>query len=133
MLRASLFVATLLAGTTPGVANPAFPGTPPSTGASIPDPGFNRPIDLSAGFRGPVPPPADEPTLSRSREEDIGATVELAGRLPGLPRTGIGGIASRREHTAMFRLQGVTLFGGSVAGRVDGRSAHIMLSWPTSP
>jgi hypothetical protein len=44
--------------------------------------------------------------------------------------TSVGG---RRRRLASFRVDGLTIFGGSVAGSVDGRSANIVLSWPASP
>lgn len=130
-MRAGLFVALLVAGTTPGWAGPADMTTWPASAAKFPDQGFNHPIDLGSGFHGLAPPPTDEPIFVRERDEGLTVQPDLPGRLPGLPR-GLGGIANKRQHAAMFRLNGVKLFGGDVAGGIDGRSAHIMLSWPTN-
>jgi hypothetical protein len=44
---------------------------------------------------------------------------------------GGGGIPGH-HHGANFRLEGVSIFGSSISGSVDGRSAHIALTWPAS-
>jgi hypothetical protein len=38
-----------------------------------------------------------------------------------------------RHRTPSFRLEGVSLFGSSISGGIDGRSAHLLLTWPTDP
>jgi hypothetical protein len=128
MLRAGLFVMLLLAGAAPAAGDPS--GTLPETGTA----GFSRPIDLSAGFHPQQMPRAGEDAVlpGSPEPESVGAT-EPSVRTPSLPRPGLPGIIAKREHVATFRLQGVTLFGGSVAGSVDGRSTNILLSWPTNP
>jgi hypothetical protein len=129
MVRADLFVALLLAGAAPVAAEAA--GVSPLVVAS--GDSFNRPIDLSAGFRPPHMPPAGEDALPAApRESETSGIPEPPAHPQGMsPRSGLPPIINKREHMATFRLQGVTLFGGSVAGSVDGRSAHILLSWPT--
>ena len=101
-------------------------------GATASDATFNRPIDLNTGFRAAQMPPGGEDTVLPIPHEPEGpGTPESLPRAFGPQRAGPPGIMSKREHAATFRLQGVTLFGGSVAGSVDGRSAHLLLSWPT--
>jgi hypothetical protein len=47
--------------------------------------------------------------------------------------TEFGGATGRHTHLATVKLEGVSVFGGSVGGSIDSRSARITLSWPTSP
>jgi hypothetical protein len=132
LLRGSFFVALLFAGVASAVADPSDAALRFAIGASAPDATFNRPIDLNTGFRPPQRPPASEDAaLPLAREPEGPGAPESFPRAFGLPRAGVPGMMSKREHVATFRLQGVTLFGGSVAGDVDGRSAHLLLSWPT--
>jgi hypothetical protein len=134
MLRGVMLVGMLLAGAGPALGDP-LPSTTGSTdGAAASEWQLNRPIDLSAGVRAPQFPSATEEAMpSISRDTEGGAMSDVPARLTGLARPGVAGIASRREHIAMFHVHGMTLFGGSIAGSVDGRSAHLMLSWPTNP
>ncbi|HEX4080565.1 MAG TPA: hypothetical protein VHX61_17015 [Rhizomicrobium sp.] len=132
MLRAGLFVALVFAGAAPAVADPVDAVARIATGASTSDGTFNRPIDLTAGFHPSQMPAAGEDALqSLPREPESPGPAESPARPPGLQRPGLPGITSKRDHIGTFRLQGVTLFGGAIAGRVDGRSAHLLLSWPT--
>jgi hypothetical protein len=132
MLRAGLFVALLFAAAAPAVADPADSAVRLGAGTPASDVTFNRPIDLSAGFRPPqMPVPREDTSLPVPREPESLGSPESPAHPFGLPRAGLPGMTSKREHMATFRLQGVTLFGGSVAGSVDGRSAHLLLSWPT--
>lgn len=133
MLRAGLFVALLVAGATPELAGAGELAISPgvASGASFPEPGFTRPIDLSTGFRGLAPPAMAEPTFPRQRDDALPVQPEFPGPLSGVLRRGIG-TANKHQHAAMFRLHGFTLFGGDISGSVDGRSAHVMLSWPTN-
>ena len=128
MLRVGLFVMLLLVGVAPAAGEPADLLTATGTAA------FSRPIDLGAGFRLHQMPTAGEDAVLPGPPEPEGVGVpEPAVRTPSLPRPGLPGIIGKRERAATFRLEGVTLFGGSVAGSVDGRSANILLSWPINP
>lgn len=59
------------------------------------------------------------------------------GQSPGFSlgpfRTEFGGVTGRHMHLATIKLQGLSVFGGSVGASLDSRSARISLSWPTSP
>jgi hypothetical protein len=50
----------------------------------------------------------------------------------GSVRAEIGGTANGLKHGANFRLEGVSLFGSSISGSVDGRSARLTFTWPTN-
>ncbi|HEY1614139.1 MAG TPA: hypothetical protein VGF97_10655 [Rhizomicrobium sp.] len=56
--------------------------------------------------------------------------VIAIGSFRATPDDSGGNPAHRR---ANFRLEGVSLFGSSVSGSVDGRSAHLTFTWRTSP
>jgi hypothetical protein len=114
------------------MADPSGDAARFAIGASASDVMFHRPIDLNTGFRPPqMPSPGENMVLSIPHEPESPGTPETLPRAFGSQRAGLPGVMSKREHVATFRLQGVTLFGGSVAGSVDGRSAHLLLSWPT--
>lgn len=132
MSRAGLFVALLLAGAAPAAGDPGDAARL-AAGAADSRQTFDRPIDLSAGFHLQPMPPADEDAhLPAPRQPESLGSAESPARPFGLPRPGIPGMMSKREHVPTFRLEGVTLFGGSIAGSADGRSAHVLLTWPTS-
>ncbi|HEX3430667.1 MAG TPA: hypothetical protein VHT03_07255 [Rhizomicrobium sp.] len=46
--------------------------------------------------------------------------------------TQFGGTTGRHLHVATVKLEGVSVFGGSIGGSIDSRSARITLSWPTT-
>ncbi|HWE06649.1 MAG TPA: hypothetical protein VG274_08075 [Rhizomicrobium sp.] len=50
----------------------------------------------------------------------------------GSVRAEIGGTAGGLKHGANFRLEGVSLFGSSISGSVDGRSARLTFTWPAN-
>jgi hypothetical protein len=58
--------------------------------------------------------------------------MEAQGLSIGPLRVGSGGEVGRHVHLARFRVEGVTILGGSVSGGLDGRSANVVLSWPAS-
>jgi hypothetical protein len=133
MLRVGLFVALLLAGAEPAAGDPADTARL-ATGGTATDQTFNRPIDLNFGFHPARMPLANEDSPAAvPREPESPGAGEFPAHPSGLPRSGPTGIMSKREHMATFRLQGVTIFGGSIAGSVDGRSANILLSWSANP
>ena len=45
--------------------------------------------------------------------------------------TEFGGMTGRHMHVATVKLEGVSVFGGSIGGSIDSRSARITLSWHT--
>lgn len=45
--------------------------------------------------------------------------------------TEFGGTTGRHMHLATVKLEGVSVFGGSIGGSIDSRSARIILSWHT--
>lgn len=127
-------VCLFLAGMVPGWAGPASMPLSQST-TPAPEAGTtNRPIDLSAfnAFRevlrvrqrdgSPVPP-----------VESDGFPAENDGIVVGPFRTEFARRTGEHANLARFRLNGVTLLGATIAGSVDGRSAHVELSWPTNP
>jgi hypothetical protein len=76
----------------------------------------------------------DDRAVLAPHESDSDNSAEAQGLSLGPFHVGgPGGMGGRHRHLANFRVDGVTIFGGSVGGSVDGRSAHIVLSWPTSP
>ncbi len=94
-------------------------------------PSATHPIDLTAGYHGLQTPAADEPTLPASADDQSRGPIQLPGISWGQPPAEFGGQARKRAHFATVRLQGMTLFGGSIGASVDGRSAHFSLTWPT--
>jgi hypothetical protein len=126
MSCAGLLVVLLLAWIAPALGEPAGPRLyAPASGETA-----AHPIDLTAGFHSPPMPPSGEDVRLPAIEQPESFPEPVA-RSPGLPRS--LGMMSKREHVARFQLHGVTLFGGSIAGSVDSRSAHIQLSWPINP
>jgi hypothetical protein len=119
MLRDTLLFTTFFAVATAAAAAPAAPF---------------RPIDLSAALHGPtLPATADEPTLGKSADDQEKSPLQLPGVSWADAPTEFGGLIRKHSHHANLTLQGVTMFGGSVGGSLDGRSAHLTLSWPTAP
>ncbi|HTT84052.1 MAG TPA: hypothetical protein VMF67_11265 [Rhizomicrobium sp.] len=91
-------------------------------------------IDLSAPFRGAIRQRSgNDPTLLPRQGWNQDDATEAQGLSLGPLRAGLGGMSGTHAHLASFRLQGVTVFGGSIGGSVDGRSANVVLSWPTNP
>jgi hypothetical protein len=134
MWRSVMFAGMLLVGAGPALGDPPGSSTASTGSAAIPEQEMNRPIDLSVGVRAPQFSPATEEAVpSMPRDPEGGGLSDAPIRPTGLARPGVPGIASKHEHIATFQLHGISLFGGNIAGSVDGRSAHLMLSWPTSP
>jgi hypothetical protein len=75
----------------------------------------------------------DDLVLPHAPEEEPGAPALSFGPISfGSMRTETDsrGMVHRRAPT--FQVEGVSLFGSSISGSVDGRSAHITLTWHTS-
>jgi hypothetical protein len=111
-----------------------FPVTPfPLTSeASVHE--LRHAIDLSAPIHGVTQPRTDDNRailLSHSWESEN--STETQGLSVGPLRIGSGDQIGRHVHLAHFRVEGVTILGGSVGGSLDGRSANIVLSWPANP
>lgn len=113
-------------------AEPGFPSSAASESSGL-IPG--RPIDLSAPFRGAMRQRwEDDRAEMQPHEIDGKDSVGSRGLSFGPFQVGGSGFSGgRHRHLASFKLNGVTVFGGSVAGSVDGRSANIVLSWPANP
>jgi hypothetical protein len=136
MRCAGLFVILLFAGATPGVAGTAFTSLPsPATGPSPSHP-LTRSIDLSAigemRSRTFTQQP-EEPLFSRAPADSSAREAAAPGLSLGPFRTEFDSTPGRPAHLGAVRLNGVTVFGASVGGRIDGRSAHLVLSWQTGP
>jgi hypothetical protein len=93
------------------------------------------PINLSV--HGAIHAPAFSPS-----ESGIAPGAPQNDRWGGGSRTSIslgplhtefGGVTDRHMHLATVKLEGVSVFGGSIGGSIDSRSARITFSWHTSP
>lgn len=130
-MRVLWFIALVSVGTVPALAAPVSPASSmPSATADRP---LERPIDLSTVDAHKIaPPPRYQETPFPSDTQDSRWTQPIA--IPGLS-FGMAGEGTGRfaKHYAILKLQGVTLFGGNVGGSIDGRSAHLVLTWPTGP
>lgn len=123
----------LLAGTAPGWAGPSL--LLPSAPSSIPTPPAappNRPIDLSAfgAFHNMAQRQA-EPFIRHDTDDAM--PTGNSGLSLGPLQTDFQRATGKHAQFARFRLNGVTVFGAAIGGSIDGRSAHLVLSWPTSP
>jgi hypothetical protein len=133
MLRKGLCVALFLWSAMPALAEPLPSGALPSA-TETPERGFSHPIDLSAPFHGALQPQMrDGRAVATPHEWGEDSSTETQGLPVGPLRIGSGDEVGRHRQFARFRVEGVTLFGGSVGGSVDGRSANIVLSWPATP
>ena len=127
-------VCLFLAGTVPGWAGP---GSMPSSQSSTPAPEAgttNRPINLSAfnAFRNELRVRQRDGSLFPPAESG-GSPAGNEGIVVGPFQTEFARQTGKHANFARFRLNGVTVLGASIAGSVDGRSAHVELSWPTNP
>jgi hypothetical protein len=131
MLRVVLCIAVfVLSGTTVWAA-PL--NSPASASSEAPTRSLRHPIDLSS-FRGLIRPyDGDESAVFSPHDHaDDNPTGEQGLTLGPLHvGGGDGNMAGKHRKLARFRVEGVTVFGGSVSGNLDGRSANIVLSWPT--
>ena len=129
----AMSLAALIMGVAAVWAGPSLPltSTPLST-RSTPAALPNRPIDLSAfGAFHDASRHQAEPFVRR--DPDDAMAVENSGLKLGPVQTDYQRATGKHAQFARFRLNGVTLFGAAIGGSIDGRSAHLVLSWPTSP
>ena len=136
MACAGLLLASVLAAVTPGLPDAVRSTTEPlgpSSPASLRT-GVSRPIDLSVAraIHNPIPPAAGAglvlPPASSWDDSEARPGISL-----GPLHTQFGGVSGRHMHLATVRLEGVSVFGGTISGSIDSRSAKITLSWRTNP
>ena len=113
-------------------ASPSLP--PPTVQNQAPHPA-NRVINLSVAgaLHNPAIPPSSAAASAAARNESRWDNGETPGFSLGPVRTEFGGVSGHHMHLATIKLQGLSVFGGSVGASLDSRSAKISLSWPTSP
>ncbi|HLY05170.1 MAG TPA: hypothetical protein VKR31_05430 [Rhizomicrobium sp.] len=108
------------------------PSAVPPVSAPPPAVAVRRPIDLSLPVRIHHPANGLPGTEFSSPSSDAAQTNSAyPGFSLGPLRTEFGGTTGRHMHLATVKLEGVSVFGGSVGGSVDSRSARVTLSWPT--
>ena len=134
MACAGLFLATVLAAVTPGLADTRSTIQPSSIPVGVPPGIVSKPIDLSVirAIHHPAIPSSEAglgPTSPGSWDEGEARPSISLGPL----RTQFGGVTGRHMHLATVKLEGISIFGASIGGSLDSRSARITLSWPTSP
>ena len=131
MKHTGLCVAVSVWSAMPASAEPLSVASPPP---AVHAEGFSHPIDLSAPFRGEIRPhETDDHALVSYEDGDRDGSTARPGFSLGPLRAGVGTMGIKRAHLATFRVDGVTIFGANIGGSVDGRSAHIVLSWPSGP
>ena len=105
-----------------------LPSQPPSS-----EPGRHIDLSLPERIHNPAMPMSGM-VLSSPQSEAAEAALATAVH-PGISfgpfRTDFGGTTGRHMHLATVRLEGVSVFGGSIGGSIDSRSARITLSWHT--
>jgi hypothetical protein len=94
-----------------------------------------RSIDLSAigALHAHLPRQDDPASWGNAQEDHWTRSPDPPGFSLGPLRTELGSTGDRHARVARVTLDGVTILGGSVGGSTDGRSARVLLSWPTSP
>jgi hypothetical protein len=136
MACAGLLLVSVLAAVSANLPDTVRSNTEPPPAARIPRPAPFGPINLSvpgaihapaisfsgAGM-GPGAPDSNRWDASASR-----TSINL-----GPLHTEFGGTTGRRMHLATVKLEGVSVFGGSIGGSIDSRSVRVTFSWPTSP
>ena len=136
MACAGLLLASVVAAATL-VLPDAVRSTNEPLGASSPaSPRVNvsRPIDLSVAgaIHNPTPRASGAEVVLQPMStwdgSEAGPGISL-----GPLHTQFGGVTGRHMHLATVKLEGVSVFGGTISGSIDSRSAKITLSWPTSP
>lgn len=137
MACASLLLVTMLVAATPEIPDAVRQNAQPAPSALLPTARetFSRPINLSvaAAIHGSAMERSDE-RLSAPENSGFAGGAEVPPSINlGPLHTEFGGITGRRMNLATMRLDGVSVFGGSIGGSVTSRSARITLSWPASP
>jgi hypothetical protein len=136
MACAGFLLASVLAAVTPSLPDAVHSSTEPSAPSSVASPRISvgKPIDLSVA--GAIHNPAMPSSGAGLVPPSIASSWDDSEARPGISlgplHTQFGGTTGRRMHLATVKLEGVSIFGGSVGGSVDSRSARITLSWPTS-
>jgi hypothetical protein len=134
MVRAGLLLA-MLTGAAPALAGPFADELSPLH-RTTPDSPLAHPLDLSAfDARRSAARAASHDEFSpgaAQSQSQWAQPLAIPGLSIGMAGSDPGGRAGKRQQFPIVRLQGVTIFGGSVGGRVDGRSAHLVLSWHTN-
>ena len=136
MACAGLLLVSVLAAVSPGLSDAVRsspePPTPPPVAHQVP----SAPINLSVpgAIHAPAIPPSGAgigiaaPDINRWDESSARTSINL-----GPLHTEFGGVTGHHMHLATVKLNGVSVFGGSIGGSIDSRSARITFSWPTSP
>jgi hypothetical protein len=134
MLRTGLCVALSVWSAMPASAEAPNPVFSPAV-AEMSVQHLRHPIDLSQLFRDATRPRIEEDSavLAPHYLEGRNSAESQGLSLGPLHIGGSNGMGGRHRHLAHFRVDGLTVFGGSVGGSVDGRSANIVLSWPAEP
>lgn len=122
----------ILASATLQITDAVRPNTAQPLPSTSPPPVAQRQINLSLPARIhtlAMTMPGTEFSLSQ------GDAVQAAHSVPSISigpfHADFGGTTGRHMHLATVRLDGVSVFGGSVGGSIDSRSARIILSWHT--
>lgn len=137
MACASLLLVSMLAAAAPEIPDAVRQNAQPALSPSLPAARetFSRPIDLSvaAAIHDSAMERSDE-RLSTPENSGFagGADVHPSINLGPL-HTEFGGVTGRRMNLATMKLEGVSVFGGSIGGSISSRSARITLSWPANP
>lgn len=110
----------------PDSAQP-LPSAPPPLSVAV-----QKPINLSLPARIHNPAMVMSGTEFSSSQSDAAHTaLAVPGVSIGPLHADFGGTTGGHMHLATVKLEGVSVFGGSVGGSIDSRSARITLSWPT--
>jgi len=138
MGRAGFVFIMVVVAAAPACALAAVPGPLlPALNAPLPEHGPGRAIDLSvAGAIREMASShmAEDRALPESPQNPWSRRLGIPGVSFGSMSSGgsgINGVRGRRSHYATFVLDGTTVLGGSIGASLDGRSANVVLSWPT--
>ena len=137
MACACLLLVTMLAAATPEIPDAVRQNGQPALSTSLPAARetFSRPINLSVAA--PIHDSARERSEDRFSEPEQSGFEGGADMHPSINlgplHTEFGGTTGKHMNLATMKLEGVTVFGGSVGGSFSSRSARITLSWPTTP
>lgn len=137
MACACLLLVTMLAAATPEIPDVVHQNAQPPLSTSLPAARetFSRPINLSvaAAIHNPAIERSEE-RLSAPEESGFESDAAIHPSINlGPLHTEFGGTTGRHMNLATMKLEGVSVFGGSIGGSISSRSARITLSWPTSP
>ena len=131
-----LFAISVGVGAAPNLGDAGHDHLPPvATMQNVAPHPADRTIDLSVAnaLHNPALLSSSAATTGLATNESRWENSETPGFSIGPLRTEFGGVSGRHMHLATIKLQGLSVFGGSVGASLDSRSAKISLSWPTSP